>query len=80
MTTKDEILAYADYTQPDWQTETSIFYLTKNGLGMYWPKYAVKPQYGSGWCQVYIRDSNPFKTLNGAIRYVESYRKKWAKN
>ena len=79
MTTREEILATADYTQADWQTDTTLFYLTKNGLGMYWPKYAAKPQHGCGWCQVYIRDSNPFKTLKGAIRYVENYRKKWGK-
>lgn len=76
---KDEILANADYTQADWQTETTVFYLTKNGFGHYWPKYAAKASHSSGWCPIYIRDSNPFKTLAGAIRYIEAYRKKWSK-
>lgn len=77
--TKDEILKHADYTQPDWIGETWIYYLTKNGFGHYWPRYAAKATHSEGWCSVCIRDSNPLKTLKGAIRAVEQYRARWSK-
>jgi hypothetical protein len=77
--TKEEILKHADYTQPDWITDTSIFYLAKNGFGHYWPKYAAKATHSDAWCNVVIRDSNPLKTLKGAIRAVEATRARWNK-
>ena len=56
-----------DYEQDDWKfPEKNIeFYLAKNGLGQYWPCMVSKNY------PIIIRDSNPFKTLNAAIKFVE---------
>jgi len=70
------ILENADYTEQDWITETSAYYITKNGLGSLWPRYVVKSRCG-GWCEFHIRDSNPFKTLKGAIRFIEKHQQRY---
>lgn len=72
-------MADADlYTEPDWNTPTEKFYCAKNGLGSWWPCYMVKnassPDVPASWYPVIIRNSSPFKTLKGAIRFVEATR------
>ena len=62
-----------DYTQENWNAETRRYYCIQNDFGQWWPMLKVKALSG-GWCQIYIRDSNPFKTLSGAIRYIEKHR------
>ena len=69
------ILLGGEYTEQNWITDTSAYYITKNGLGSFWPRYVVKATCG-GWCLIIIRDSNPFKTLKGAIRYIEKQRER----
>ena len=68
------ILEDADYTEQNWISDTSAYYITKNGLGSFCPRYVVKATCG-GWCPINIRNSHPFKTLNGAIRFIEKHRK-----
>ena len=69
-------LENAHYTDPNWITESEAYYITVNGLGSFWPRYVVKATYG-GWCPISIRDSNPFKTLKGAIRFIEKHRERY---
>ena len=70
------ILEKAHYTDPTWITENSAYYITMNGLGSFWPRYVVKATCG-GWCPINIRDSNPFKTLKGAIRFIEKHKERY---
>jgi hypothetical protein len=76
---KEEYLKQADYTQPDWITDTSVFFLVKNGFGHYWPKYAAKATANDAWCCVCLRDTGPLKTLKGAIKAVEATRARWTR-
>jgi hypothetical protein len=62
------------YTQPEWETERTRYYICQNGFGHYWPMMEAKTTYGDQWCQIIIRDSDPFKTLGGAVRFVEKIR------
>ena len=78
-TERDERLAQAAYVDPAWVTDNAAYYITQNGLGSYWPGYIVKATCG-GWCPIVIRDSNPFKTLDGAIRFINKQRTRWNKN
>ncbi len=67
-----------NYEKPDWKTEREEYSIRQNGLGSYWPLLQVKTTHGQ-WCPIIIRDSNPFKTLGGAIRFVEKVRARAAK-
>jgi hypothetical protein len=58
------------YTQPEWESENRRYYCMQNGLGQWWPGMEVRTTGGS-WYPVILRDSNPFKTLKGAIRFLE---------
>lgn len=57
-------------TKAEWNTETRRFECRQNGLGQWWPLMFTKAP-GCSWCQIIIRDSNPFKTLSGAEKFVE---------
>jgi hypothetical protein len=70
------ILLGAEYTEENWISENSAYYITENYLGSFWPRYVVKATCG-GWCPINIRDSNPFKTLKGAIRYIEKHKERY---
>lgn len=59
------------FTKPEWNTKTKRFSCVQNGFGQWWPRLRVKAQSG-GWCDIIIRNSDPFKTLNGAIKFVET--------
>ena len=63
------------FTRESWNSEKRQFRCGKNGFGQWWPvMYWGDPSKPfEHWYPVYIRDSNPFKTLSGAIKYVESY-------
>ena len=63
------------YTQPEWNTEKTRYYCAQNGLGSWWPMMEARADSG-GWCRIIIRDSNPFKTLKGAIAFVEKTKKR----
>lgn len=73
---KDRYLSNADFVDANWITDKAAYYISKNGLGHYWPRYIVKATYG-GWCPIIIRDSNPFKTLSGAIKFIEKHRNRY---
>ena len=70
------ILEKAHYTDPNWITESEAYYITMNGLGSFWPRYLVNATY-VGWCPISIRDYNPFKTLKGAIRFIEKHKERY---
>jgi hypothetical protein len=61
------------YSPECWRSEKRYYALGRNGLGHWWPHLKVKGNYGGGWMDITIRDSNPFKTLKGAIAFVEKY-------
>ncbi len=73
---RDEVLSRADHVDPTWVKENQAYYISKNGLGSYWPKYIVKAACG-GWCPIIIRDSNPFKTIEGAIRFINKHKSRY---
>jgi hypothetical protein len=75
-TERDQILSRADFVDPSWVMPNQAYYISKNGLGSYWPKYIVKATCG-GWCPIIIRDSNPFKTLAGAVKFIEKCRNRY---
>jgi hypothetical protein len=52
----------------EWVTDKKIFYLQRSGLGHYWPSMASKG--GDRWYSSHLRDSNPFKTLAAAERFI----------
>lgn len=56
----------------NWKTEAREFYLKQNGYGYYWPCLKVKSQgpHGPCFCEINIRDSGPFKTEAGAVKYI----------
>jgi hypothetical protein len=65
----------ADTYQPtQWEAVNGSrrYSLSKNGLGQWWPELEVRVE-GDRWCRIIIRDSNPFKSLSGAIRFVEKF-------
>lgn len=72
----EKILLDAEYTEENWISENSAYYITKNGFGSFWPQFVVKATSG-GWCPFIIRDSNPFKTLKGAIRFIEKHKERY---
>lgn len=62
------------YTQPNWQFEKYYFELHQNGFGHYWPiMFTRNNQTNQHLYPIYIKDSDPFKTLKGAIKYVNVY-------
>jgi hypothetical protein len=61
------------YAPECWRSEKRYYSLCRNGFGHWWPHLKVKGNYGGGWMDITIRDSNPFKTLKGAIAFVEKY-------
>lgn len=58
------------FTKPEWNEEGRRFECVQNGFGHWWPKMATRTN-GCGWYELIIRDSKPFKTLAGAIKFVE---------
>ena len=58
------------YTQAEWNREDRKFECVQNGLGQWWPKMRARAKNGS-WYEIIIRDTDPFKTLIGAIRFIE---------
>ena len=60
------------FTKPEWNSEKTIFECVQNGFGQWWPKMATRKYVGDPYpYEIIIRNSNPFKTLNGAIKFVE---------
>jgi hypothetical protein len=47
------------------------YFLSRNRLGRWWPGLETKTD--RDWYGIVIRDSNPFKSLSGAIRFVEKF-------
>jgi hypothetical protein len=47
--------------------------LRKNGYGHWWPVMEVRHSVHASWYPTTIRNSNPFKTFSGGVRYVEKY-------
>lgn len=62
------------YTQPDWNDERTRYYCLQNDFGQWWADMDVRADSG-GWCRIILRNSNPFKTLKGAIKFVERTKK-----
>ncbi len=60
------------YQPTEWVGKTRRYSLVKNGFGHWWPKMQVKANSG-GWCDIIIRDSNPFKRFSGGVKYVEKF-------
>jgi hypothetical protein len=58
------------YTQHEWNTENTRYYCWQNGHGHYWADMEVLGSSGK-WFRIILRNSNPFKTLTGAIRFIE---------
>jgi hypothetical protein len=62
------------YSPECWKSAHRQYSLRANSFGQWWPTLETKPDYpGSGWGNIIIRDSSPFKTLKGAIAFVEKY-------
>jgi hypothetical protein len=64
------------YSPPEWHFEKRYYTCSQNGNGHWWcTMYTThdpsKPK--EHWYPIYIRDSNPFKRLNSAIKYVEKF-------
>lgn len=64
---------FEKYIGDNWESEKRRFSIVRNGLGSWWPKMEVLCPGCKGvvWVDVIIRDSNPFKTIEAAIRFVE---------
>ena len=59
-----------------WEESTSEkekYFITQNAFGHYWPRYTC-----NGY-EVIIRNSNPFKTLKGALKFIEETKKRLPK-
>jgi hypothetical protein len=57
------------YQHKDWISPTKRYSLTQNTFGQWWPKLKVLAG-NNQWCDINIRDSNPFKTFSGACRFI----------
>lgn len=64
---------------PEMDSETRKFHLVQNGLGQWWPFMSYYNEYMNKWCNMPIKDSNPYKTINAAIKYCQKYQAKWGK-
>lgn len=64
------------YSPPEWHFEKRYYACHQNAQGAWWcTEYithdATKPK--EHWYPVYIRNSNPFKRLSSAIKFVEAF-------
>jgi len=67
------------YAQENWTEGNQRFYCSQNGHGHWWPCMEMKGTEGGSWYPIIIRNSTPFKTLKGAIKFVEATRERIAK-
>lgn len=72
-TNNQEIKSYPSgrFTKDEWNEKGGLSYsCIQNAFGQWWP--ICKAVNAAGYeYQIIIRDSNPFKTLSGAIKFVE---------
>lgn len=70
-----ETITDGRYTKPEWNNETTRYFCWRNQLGQWWADMEVRTDRG-GWYRVILRNSNPFKTLKGAVAFVEKEKKR----
>lgn len=59
------------FYKPEWLGDKTRYYCGQNGFGHWWPVMQTNCSNSAYWYPIIIRNSNPFKTLNGAIKFIE---------